>query len=199
MKYLLTIIAALTFYTAVNAQQVAEFSYQVSFPTGSFKDFVSKTGWVGFSGAYLHRLKNPQLSLGGAFTWFYFQDKKGHGTYPTDKENAALTSNRSNYTNIYQLVALVQYDFKNPKEHMVPYARIGVGGAYQDQRSDNGLYIIQADGVQFAAHADLGLRFNRDENHGVYIAATYNTLPAAQAMTATTFFGIKLGISGWGH
>ncbi|MBV4355575.1 acyloxyacyl hydrolase [Pinibacter aurantiacus] len=197
MKYLLTIIAALTFYTALQAQQTAEFSYQVSFPTGDFKDFVSKTSWVGFSGAYRHRLKNPQLSLGGAFTWFYFQDKKGVGTFPTAE--GTVHGNRSNYTNIYQLVALVQYDFKNPKERVVPYVRVGVGGAYQDQRTDIGLYIVQSDGVQFAANADLGVRFNKDENHGIFIAATYNTLPAANGMIATSFFGVKLGISGWGH
>jgi hypothetical protein len=198
MKYLLTIIAALTFYTALQAQeQAAEFSYQVSFPTGNFKDFVSKTGWVGFTGAYRHRIGNPQLSLGGAFSWFYFQDKKGYGTFPTTK--GTVTGNRSNYTNIYQLLAIVQYDFKNPKEHTVPYVRIGVGGDYQDQRTDIGLYIVQADGAQFAANADLGVRFNKDENHGFFIAATYNTLPAANGMIATTFFGLKLGISGWGH
>lgn len=194
MKYIISIITAFIFYTTAQGQ-IGEFAYQISFPTGGFKDFVGKTSFVGFSGQFRHRLSNPQLSVGASLSWFYFSDKKGKITRPANE--GTVTANITDFTNIYALMAVFQYDFKNPKERIVPFARIGAGIAYQDQRTDAGLYEWKYNGAQFSGNGEIGVRFNRDINHGILLAATYHILPAANDLVSTSFFGIKLGFTGW--
>lgn len=198
MKKLFILCCLLSFgmagFNQLNAQGVGEFSYQVSFPSGSFKDFVGKTSFVGFSGMGRGYLKNEQLSIGGSFSWFYFPDKKGKQTLELGDEGGVYTGNLTNYTNIYGLMAIVQYDFKKRKEPMVPFIRAGIGGAYQNQHQDIGLYAFQSDGVQFMMNGEVGIRFNYGYN-GLVIAATYHNLPAAGDVKATSFFGVKLGFS----
>ena len=179
------------------AQNVGEFTYQASFPAGEFSDFVSKTSWVGFAGGGRH-YTNKQFSIGGSFSWHYFPDKKGKQTTKLEGDNGVLTGNFTNYTNIYGLMFIAQYDFKDRKEKLVPFVRGGVGGAYQNQRQDFGIYSYKYDGAQFMMNAEAGLTFNK-ENHGITLAATYHYLPAASDMVTTSFFGIKLGYAGFSY
>ncbi len=196
MKYIISIITAFVIYTSAHAQ-VAEFTYQISFPTGDFKDFVGKTSFVGFTGQYRHRLKNQKISLGGSIGWFYFSDKLGRVT--KDINGGTLNANITNFTNIIPVMAIAQFDFKDPKEKVVPFVRIGAGVAYQDQRYDAGLYEFKANGAQFAGNGEIGIRLNKNINHGIVLAGTYHFFPEASDLIGTSFFGIKLGISGWGN
>ena len=180
------------------AQSVGEISYQASFPTGKFSDFVGKTSWVGFTGQGRAYMKDDQLSIGGSLSWFYFPDKKGKQTVALEGDGGVYTGNQTNYTNIYGLMGIVQYDFKKRKEHTVPFVRGGVGIGYQNQHADVGLYTYQYDGVQFMGNLEAGVRFNYT-NKGLVLAATYHNLPAAGDVVATSFFGVKIGISGFSY
>jgi len=201
MKKLILILAFIiggSYFYYGKAQGVGEISYQASFPTGDFSDFVSKTSWVGFSFQGRYYL-NEQFSLGGSFSWFYFPDKKGKQTVQIQNEGGVYTGNQTNFTNIYGLLAIAQYDLKNKKEHTVPFVRGGLGAAYQNQRTDLGLYAYKYDGVQFHVNAEAGVRFNYSINKGIVVAATYNYLPAASDMVSTAFFGLKVGYTGFSH
>ena len=174
--------------------QVGEFAYQVSFPTGDFKNLVSKTSFVGFSGQYRKLLHNKQLSVGGSLNWFYFVDKKGVQTNDFG-EQGTYHGNVTGFTNIYSLLAVVQYDFKDyTKEKFVPFIRGGAGVGYQDQRTDIGLYEFRNDGAQFAWNAELGVRGGKG-GRAVLLALTYHGLPKSGDMVATSFWGVKLGIT----
>ncbi|MBZ5859021.1 outer membrane beta-barrel protein [Flavihumibacter profundi] len=187
------------FMLAGYAQKVGEFSYQASFPTGKFGDFIGKTSWVGFSGGGRGYLKsNEQLSIGGSLSWFYMADKKGKQTF-TGPEGGVTTGNLTNFTNIYGLMAVIQYDLKKRNEKKVPYIRGGLGGAYQNQNSDIGIYRIQNDGFQFMMNAEAGVNFNMSANNGIVLAATYHYLPEASGMVTTSFFGIKLAVTSFSY
>ena len=178
------------------AQTAGEFSYQASFPTGKFSDFIGKTSWVGFSGLGRKYL-NDQLSLGGSFSWFYMPDKRGKQTVKLS-EGGVYTGSTTNWTNIYGLLAIIQYDFKKRKEYLVPFVRGGLGAAYQNQRQDIGLYAFKYDGVQFMMNAEAGVRLNQ-VSKGFSLAATYHYLPEAGDVVMTSFFGIKLSICGFSY
>jgi hypothetical protein len=181
---------------ASRAQSTWEFDYQVSFPTGKFSDFSSKPGWLGFSGQWMKYLENDRISLGANLSYFYFSDKQGRKTEDIDA-NTTYTGYVVNFTNIYGLMAVVQYDFKPKKDDLVPFARIGLGTDYQDQRKDVGIYEWKADGFQFMGNAEFGLRFNRGGNINWIVAATYHYLPGTGDMVDAGFFGIKLGVHGF--
>lgn len=192
-KYSLLLISCLmTVYSA--SAQVGDFSYQVSFPTGDFGDFIEKTSFVGFSAGGRKYLKNDQWSIGGSFSWFYFPDKRGMTTVDL-KEQGTYTGFVTNYTNIYALMAVAQYDLKERKERIVPFLRAGIGGAYQNQREDIGLYAFKNDGIQFALNGEAGITLSKDGMRGIFLAATYHYFPEASDMVSTSFFGIKLGVS----
>jgi hypothetical protein len=176
------------------AQNAWEFDYQLSFPTGKFRDFTADPGWLGLSGQWRRYASNKQLSYGAAFSWFYFADKQGRQTRDFG-ENGTYTGFLTNFTNIYGLSGIVQYDFKRRSEKTVPFARLGLGAAYQNQRTDIGLFAFQADGIQFMTHIETGLRFNELLGHSALVlAATYHLLPASGDLVPTQFVGIKIGI-----
>jgi hypothetical protein len=200
-KILLNTIVCIVFslFTARNtyAQKVGEFSYQVSFPMGEFKDFVGKTSWAGLSASGRVYLKgNERVSLGGRISWFYFPDKKGRQTVDVGDlgEGGVFTGNVTNFTNIFGLMGTAQYDLKSRKSPTVPFVRVGIGGAYQNQRRDIGLYEFEDDGIQFLLNGEAGVLFNRGSK-GFFIAGTYHFLPEAGDVLSTSFLGVKIGVS----
>jgi hypothetical protein len=192
MKKIIFFIGVVTIISFAGKAQVSEFDYQVSFPTGEFHDFIGKTNAVGFSGNWRKILANKRTSIGASFSWFYLQDKKGHTTI--EKETGTITGNIANYTNIYPLLVVLQYDLKDAQKS-VPFIRVGVGGAYQDQRTDAGIYTFQSDGFQFAMNGEAGVRISKDGARAIVLAATYHYFPAADDMVNAAFWGIKIGIS----
>jgi hypothetical protein len=66
MKKLLFIICFSMVAMAFNeakAQGVGEFAYQVSFPTGDFKDFASKVSYLGFSDRWIMKISAYPLAV----------------------------------------------------------------------------------------------------------------------------------------
>ena len=176
------------------AQNAWEFDYQISFPTGKFRDFTADASWVGFSGQWRRYASNKQLSYGAAFSWFYFADKQGRQTRDFG-ENGTYTGFLTNFTNIYGLSGILQYDFRKRTEKTVPFTRVGMGAAYQNQRTDIGLFAFKSDGVQFMTHIEAGFRFNELLGHSALVlAATYHLLPSSGDLVPTQFAGIKIGI-----
>ena len=174
-------------------KKVGEFSWQGSIPTGEFKDFIEPFNAMGLNFQGRHYLANDRTSVGGSISFFYFQDKQGKRTIDAPN-GGAFTGDVTNFTNIYGLQAIIQQDLKDRSEKVVPFVRAGIGGCYQDQKTWTGVYEIQNDGVQFMANGEVGIRVG-DKNKGVVLAGTYHWMPAASDMVATTFFGIRLGIT----
>ncbi len=175
--------------------QYAELAYQMSFPVGDFKKFVSKPSFAGISGGYRVAFrKNQQLSIGGDFNWYYFADKAGYLTTSTN-DGGAYSGTTTRFTNIFSLLAVIQYDFSDNSQIWVPFMKCGFGADYQSQRTDIGLYAFKNDGIQFAAHTEAGFRFNRDRMNGFFVAATYEMMPAAGNVLSTSIIGLKLGFS----
>ncbi len=197
MILLVAVLGAIAHAHAQKLTKAGEFGYQASFPMGDFKDFVGKTSWVGFNLTGRHYMpKAERLSLGINLCWFYFPDKQGRKTVDL-KDQGTYTGYVTNYTNIYGLNLVAQYDLQERHAKLVPYVRAGIGGAYQNQRTDIGLYAFKSDGIQLLLNAELGLRFSKDGQRGFLLSGTFHQLPAASDMVSTQFLGVKLGIFGF--
>ncbi|WP_336517174.1 hypothetical protein [Pollutibacter soli] len=196
-KYRIILVMAFIFVFSshLHAQQYGELAYQVSFPLGDFKEFVSKPSFAGISAGYRVALKsNPQLTIGGNFNWYYLSDKLGYHTTPTN-DGGSYSGTTTRFTNIYSLLAIAQYDFSPSTDTWVPFMKVGFGADYQSQRTDIGLYAFKNDGIQFAAHTEIGFRFNPDPMNGIFLAFTYDAMPKAGNLVSTSIVGIKLGVS----
>ena len=181
---------------ASNAQGASEFTYQMSLPAGGeFGDFISKATWVGFTYQGRKMLSDEQWSVGGSMSWFYMVDEKGITTY--ERENVTVTGYVTTFTNIFPLLLTIQRDFQDPYGTVVPFARIGLGGAWQDQRLDTGTYEFKGDDLQFALNGEIGVRLNAaGGRNGAIIAATYHWMPGTDELLNTNFFGVKVGFGG---
>ncbi len=195
---IIALIFSATMSLESKAQSSYEFHYQVSFPMGEFSDFVGQPGWLGFSGQWMKYMENDRLSIGANLSYFYFSDKQGIKTVDAG-ETTTYTGYVVNFTNIYGLMGVVQYDLKPRREKMVPFIRIGLGTDYQDQRKDIGFYEFKADGFQFMTNGEFGLRINTGNTMNWIVAATYHYMPASSDMVNTSFAGIKIGIHGFNY
>jgi hypothetical protein len=198
--FFLLILCGLLYVKPSFAQRTSsEFGYQVSFPVGKFGDFVTQPSWLGISGQWAWYLnKQKQVSLGINASWFYFSDKQGRMTVDLG-DQGTYTGFRTNFTNIYGVQGIGQYDLKAPKEKTVPYVKIGLGANYQDQRSDLGLFEDKDDGIQFMTSGEFGIRFQGMDRFGILLAANYHWMPASGELVNTSFVGIKVGIHGFNY
>ncbi len=179
------------------AQAVPEVHYQFSVPTGSFRDFVAKPGPLGLGFQERSYLPNSRVSLGGELSWFYFPDKKGKQTLELNGDDGTYTGYVTNFTNIYGLQFLAQYDFRERTEKLVPYAKLALGLAYQNQRQDIGLLSFRNRGFQFLSYLEGGVRVQMRGQAALSFSATYHFQPEAGDVTATSFAGIRIGYSGF--
>lgn len=194
-RIILVMASVFTLSAHLQAQQFGELAYQISFPLGDFKEFVSKPSFTGISAGYRVALRsNQQLTIGGNFNWYYLSDKLGYHTTPTS-DGGAYSGTTTRFTNIYSLLAVAQYDFVPGSEVWVPFMKVGFGADYQSQRTDIGLYAFKNDGIQFAAHTEVGFRFNPDRVNGVFLSLTYDAMPKAGNLVSTSLVGIKVGVT----
>lgn len=196
MKNKIVLLMCTTFLFAYygNAQtKVGEFSWQTSIPMGEFSDFIKKVNVLGLNFQGRWYMKNNQTSVGGSLSYFYFQDKKGKQTV-LGPEGGTFTGDIINFTNIYGLQAIIQHDLRPKDQKSVPFIRIGLGGAWQNQKTYTGVYELGNDGFQFMGNAEAGVRIG-DRYKSLLLAATWHYLPASGDMVNTSFFGIKLGVS----
>jgi len=197
-KFIAILVAGLAFWSeSVKAQVVPEIHYQFSIPTGSFRNFVEKPGPLGVGFQVRKTLSNNRISLGGGLSWFYFPDKKGKQTLELPGDDGTYTGFVTNYTNIYGLQFLAQYEFKDPNENLVPFVKTGLGLAYQNQRQDIGLFAFKYDGFQFMPHLETGMRFRLPRQGALNLSLTYHYLPGVGEVNATSFAGLRIGYSGF--
>lgn len=195
--FILTCVAAVL-STSSNAQVIPEISYQASVPTGTaFRNFVEKPSLLGLGFQVRKYLNNQRMSVGGGLSWFYFPDKKGKQTLELRGDDGTYTGFVTNYTNIYGLQGVFQYDLKHRDEEIVPFVRGGVGAALQNQRQDIGLLSFRDRGIQLLSHAEAGVRFRLPRQGAINLALNYHILPAAGDVRATSFAGLRIGYEGF--
>ncbi len=181
----------------VRSQVVPELHYQLSIPTGTFRNFVEKPGLMGVGLQFRKYLPNKRLSLGGGLSWFYFPDKKGKQTLELQGDDGTYTGYVTNFSNIYGLEALVQYDLKDRSEKLVPFVKAGLGAAYQNQRQDIGLLAFRYRGFQFLSHAEAGMKIQLPQEGSLNLSLTYHIIPGSGEVSSTSFAGLRIGYAGF--
>ncbi|WP_290798739.1 hypothetical protein [Flavihumibacter sp. UBA7668] len=181
----------------VKSQVVPELHFQLSIPTGDFRNFVEKPGLMGFGLQFRKYLPDNRLSLGGGLSWFYFPDKKGKRTLELQGDDGTYTGYVTNFSNIYGLEALAQYDLKDRSEKLVPFVKAGVGAAYQNQRQDIGLLAFRYRGFQFLTHAEAGMKIQLAREGSLNLSLTYHMLPGSGDVSSTSFAGLRIGYAGF--
>lgn len=188
--------AAIFVLSAVNglAQSsawVSEFNYGTAFSSGKFHDFIPSAGfWNLQYGA--RKQVSDRYEVGGAVSWSYFEHDFGRITRTT--EGVAVTANTVAFTNIlaFQFVNQLNLTDDGPA---VPFLRLGIGAAHQNQQEDIGLFNVSNSGWQFILNPEVGARIALNGDLGLLIAGGYSFLPESGNVLPTSFWTLKIGLS----
>jgi hypothetical protein len=167
-----------------------DLTYNVAFPMGNTRDFISKTSWRGFSlegGVYLTK----HIAVGANFTWNGFYETFPYQTYSSG--TISITGNMWRYTNSYPLMATAKYFFLPDKKFQV-YGGIGIGTIYVNKQTDLGVFTASKQSWLFGFYPEVGGTYWFNNQTGILFNTRYAISTTSQDVPGQSYLGLNLGI-----
>jgi hypothetical protein len=149
-------------------KNLTSLSYNVSLPIGTTADFISPVQWRGVT-FEARRFVDRQLSVGFLAGWQTFADKT---TDPIEITNGTISGTQVRIMNNFSLMVTGDYYFNKDAREIRPYAGLGVGMNYIDQRWDLGIYSFNTYNWHFSLAPEIGALIPLGDVDGI-IGATY--------------------------
>jgi outer membrane protein W len=194
MKTLRYIVLFAAFGVAVKTQaQVSTFglNYNISIPTGNSADFI---GEASFRGASFEYTFVPDDNFGVHFEggWNNFYEKVDKATY--ERGTLSLTGTQYRYIESVPLFVGLNY-FALPDAVIKPYAALGLGLIYTEQRNDVGMYSLISNGWQFGLKPELGAAVSLSESTFLKLSAKYYYGFKTDNLDAQSFIAFNMGLA----
>lgn len=173
------------------AQWHTELNYGAAFTTDRFHEFVPSAGFWNWQ-YQVRKEVNDRYEIGGSVAWSYFEHDFGRIT--RTGEAVAVTANTAHYTNILAFQFVNQLNLTDLGE-AVPFLRMGIGAAYQNQNENIGLFTLGDNGWQFMLNPEGGVRIALRDDLGLILAGGYSFLPESGALLPTSFWSLKAGLT----
>jgi len=172
-----------------------ELSYGVNIPSGSFKDFISKTAPRGWQVQVTHGLTD-HLSIGGATGFQDYYEKYPRQVYETTSGDH-ISAVISNSVQTIPLQVAVRYDFL-PSALVKPYVSAGAGGNFITLKQYLGEYTNLSKGVirfAFSTEAGCAVAVGKTKETTLGLSAGYNIMPLnSDGVKNLNNIGIKAGL-----
>ena len=197
MKKIIFTATLLTFITAIGYSQKNAFamSWEVNFPNNG--NYLTKTSWAGGKLEYRYFLKD-ELSVGIAMNWNSYSQYFARQTYTKADGNSAITSDFVAHVYNIPLTAITHYYFER-KGKMLPYAGIGIGAQYMDQRLFYNVYETSEYNWGFVARPEVGVIIAPPGSDvGLLLGLSYSIATNENGITKKNSFknfGINIGVS----
>lgn len=172
-KHLLSILF-LTLVLVAGNSSLAQYSnmtsltYDVTLPVGNSADFIDGLQWRGVA-FEARRFLDRQFSIGFEFGW-HIQSVKS--TDLIELPNGAISGTQVRGTNALPLLVTAQYYLSKDRQEIRPYAGLGAGMTYIDQRWDLGLYSLTTYNWHFTLKPEVGVIIPLGDVDGM-VAASY--------------------------
>lgn len=146
--------------------------YNLSFPMGEFKDFISKVGYRGWRFQF-QGVINDHITVGGYTGWYGFYEKRPRTTY--ELENGAITGTIWTYYYSMPLHAVAQYYFL-PESFVQPFIGLAMGVNYDVRELELGVYYVRDETWDFCFVPEIGaiIPFGQGSEWGAVIKGRYN-------------------------
>ncbi len=147
-------------------------NYNLGWGVGSFKDFISKISYRGFS-MDARWFVTDKIALGGMLGWNGFYEKYPRRTYEFD--GGAVTGVvQATYYNFTMSVSGFYYPM--PEALVKPYLGFGIGPVYQTVDVQIGRFYSEEKNWQFymAPEAGVFIGFGEDSDVGANLGIRYN-------------------------
>ncbi len=171
---------------------VWNFDWNIGFGMGETADFISAPSFRGFS-VDGRGFVTDNLTVGGIVGWNTFYESDGFVTidYGT---HATVNGYNRKYVNALPIMINTHYYFAQTT--IMPYAGVGVGTMYVEERNFMGIYYTEEKAWHFAVAPELGivLPFG-NSNSGINANLKYNYAAKTRDTKSTSFLSFNIGIS----
>lgn len=158
MKKVIYIIATMLIgFSAVSAQNIWTAQYSMSFPHGDTKEYTENASFRGFV-VEGKGFVTQKVTFGGFIQWNTFTEEvlDDH----IDLGDLNIYGNSYRYNNVMPLMASVSYyHFHGEKKAINPFASLGIGTIYQEQKTKLGTNAIYTDGWMFGLAPEVGVSY----------------------------------------
>ena len=195
MKKILLIITMVVGVASLSQAQFYSASWDVSFATGETNNYISKPSFRGVTFVDARKFINPQLSVGGLFSWNVFYDNP-NGTFT--KDNKTVTGQQYRYINSFPLMVTTHYYFDEDPDDISFYIGGGVGTIIAEKRTDMGLF-TSGDGNKwhFGVQPQIGVLYPLSRNIDAHLAFKYNHAFKAGDHDKIQYFSMSVGLVWW--
>jgi outer membrane protein W len=176
-------------------------TYQVSFPTGDTKDFISDPSWRGFGFDFRYTMEK-NISVGFVTGWNIFYEQVQGTTQLETNPPGAITSLSNRYINFVPVMLNAHY-YMGEKGKYRPYIGLCAGGYYVDQEIQIGIADIINDSWEWGVAPELGVIIPFERDFGFIISGKYNFLFSEETVFSGSqlqkdirngYWGIQVGV-----
>ncbi len=187
---IIALLAHITFQ--VNAQEGTTVfaNFLPSMPLGETADFTGNISprCVDFE---VQKFIQEDLSVGFVIGWNLFRDKLSNETF--DYEDLTITGTQFRYTNIVPMDLNVKKYFSGNSDY-IPYAGVGMGISYNEQRNDIGVLQLGDDKWMFHVAPEIGMLYDMNYKSFLSVKLKYNYCPEADDFPSMSFLSLGIGI-----
>lgn len=184
-------VGIILFPLSSNAQTHIKGSYDVSFPMGNTRDYISEISPRGWSFGLGHHI-TEQLAVGVDIGLHTFVDVLEADTYTED--NITLYGKQFRYINSFPAQVSLHYNLVTEKI-IQPYLKLGVGAFFFEQRTDMGIYSWTNDfNWNLGLRPEVGVMLPVFDKIKLSVLARYNHLFENQSVESQGYFNVGVGM-----
>ncbi|ANQ50564.1 porin family protein [Flammeovirga sp. MY04] len=188
-KFIVSLIFALVGYTA-SAQTEFMITYQMGLPVGETSDYVGAFSGRGMGLEWRYHLTTTPVSFGFSVNWNVLYDKSedryvGDGVIADGKQYRTM--------NIVPILGHAHYYF-NKDGILNPYAGVGVGTYYINQRTEFGQWAIVEKNWHFGVAPEVGVIADVSSSLNMLFSVRYNHAFKAGNSIDHSYVGFNIGL-----
>ena len=172
--------------------------YNMAFPLGNTKDFISKASFRGMGFDYQYVFQD-NFALGGVLQWNTFYQSEPRQTYELDSSegemNGAINGIKYKYINTVPLYVTGTYYLASDDAKVRPYIGLGIGTYWLEQRTDMGLFTTIYNSWHFALVPKGGILLPISYSTSIYIGLDYNIAFKNSDIDTQSWLGLGIGFN----
>ncbi len=186
------LIAGGLFTGTANAQTHLLLTYDYSVSLAGTRDYIGESSFRGGSFELGYHLTDP-VSIGLKVGLHTFYEDLEKDTYQDG--NLTVYGKQFRYLNSFPVLGTVQYSPAGRESRVQPYARLGIGGYYFQQRTDLGLYtFLNEYQWNFGLQPELGILISLSGRFSVNAGARYHYIFGNRSVDEQQYLTISAGI-----
>jgi len=171
--------------------------YQMSFPTGDTKDFISETSFRGI-GLDFRKALNSETTVGVFVGWNIFYERTDETIQLYTQKPGAITGTQNRYLFAFPMMATVHRYF-GEKRGFRPYVGLGLGGFIMLQRLEIGIVSLENEPWEWAIAPEVGFILPIEGGAMMVINTKYNYAFTGESITGKdtnhSYWGLNIGFA----